>query len=128
MVNKKEEIKRLFEKISLYDLMTSQPMIDAYTKHIKESDVPYESEDDEKEIEQMVKDFQEMMNERGTAILKDLFSNVHIHENPFANDEIVEFAKRFTVSDSPTEWLYWMQVLIGYTLYISQKANHHNLA
>ena len=120
MVNKIKAAKRLFEKISLYDLMTSQPMIDAYIKHIKESDVPYESEDDEKEIEQMVEDFQEMMNERGTTIMKDLFSNSYINENPFANDEIVEFAKRFTVSDSPTEWLYWMQVLIGYTLYISK--------
>lgn len=119
-MNNKEATKRLFEKISLYDLMTSQPMIDAYIKHIKESIVPYESEDDEKEIKQMVEDFQEMMNERGTVILKDLFSNSHIYENPFANDEIIEFAKRFADSNSPTDWLYWMQVLIGYTLYISQ--------
>ena len=72
MVNKIKAAKRLFEKISLYDLMTSQPMIDAYIKHIKESDVPYESEDDEKEIEQMVEDFQEMMNEQHIKVYNNL--------------------------------------------------------
>ena len=86
MVNKKEKIKRLFEEIPLYYLMTSQPMIDAYIEHIKESVVPYESEDDEKEKEQMVEDFNKKysstLNEGEIDALKEI-SNSENREETF---------------------------------------------
>lgn len=45
----KKELKKLLEQLSWYELMTSQHIIDLYVEHIRESPVPYECEDEEKE-------------------------------------------------------------------------------
>ena len=99
--------------MSWYELMTSQHVIDLYVEHIRESPVPFECEDEEKEKELHVKDFQRMLNKRGRTILKELFSDIHINE-PFG-DRLTEFAIKFSQPYKRTGWLYWLQEIVSYT-------------
>lgn len=111
--NDKKTLKRQMEELSWYELMTSQPIIDMYVEHIREEPVPYECKDEEKEIERHIKDFQRMLNKRGRAILKDLFSDIHINE-PIA-DRVTTFATSFAQSYKRIGWLYWLQEIVAYT-------------
>lgn len=105
-------LKKQMEDLSWYELMTSQPIINMYIEHIREEPVPYECKDEEKEIERHIKDFQRMLNKRGRAILKDLFSDIHINE-PIA-DRVTKFATSFAQSYKRIGWLYWLQEIVAY--------------
>ena len=109
----KQTLKKQMESLSWFELMTCQPMIDLYVEHIRESPIPYECKDEAKETEGLVKDFNRILSKRGRAILKDLFSDIHINE-PFG-DRISEFARRFSLPYKRTGWLYWLQVIVSYT-------------
>lgn len=111
--NDRKTLKKQLEELSWYELMISQPIIDMYVEHIREEPVPYECKDEEKEIERHIKDFQRMLNKRGRAILKDLFSDIHINE-PIA-DRVSKFAMSFAQSYKRIGWLYWLQEIVAYT-------------
>lgn len=109
----KMTLKKQLEMLSWYELMTSQPIIDMYIEHIREEPVPYECKDEEKEIEKHIKDFHRMLNKRGRAILKDLFSDIHINEP--IGDRLSKFATSFAQSYKRIGWLYWLQEIVAYT-------------
>lgn len=109
----RKTLKKQLEELSWYELMTSQPLIDMYIEHIKNEPVPYECKDVEKEIEIRVKDFQRMLNKRGKAIMKNLFSDIHINE-PIA-DRVSKFAINFAQSYKRIGWIYWLQEMVAYT-------------
>ena len=111
--NDEKTLKKQLEGFSWYDLMTSQPIIDMYVEHIRKEPVPYECKDEEKEIERHIKDFYKMLNKHGRAILKELFSDVHINEP--IGDRMSKFATSFAQSYKRIEWLYWLQEIVAYT-------------
>ena len=112
-MNKKTLIKQL-EGMSWYELMTSQPIIDMYVEYIWEEPLYYDCENEKEEKEKIIEDFHIVVCGRGKDILKELFSDIHINES--FGDKIPEFARRFSQTEDPMEYVYWVQVLVSYTM------------
>ena len=110
----RKTLKKQLEELSWYELMTSQPLVDMYIEHIKNEPLPYDSEDENAEKEGMIEDFREIISGRGKAILKTLLSSIHVNES--FGDRIQEFARTFAQSENPKDYLYWMQMLVSYTV------------
>lgn len=112
--NDKKKLIRKLEGFSWYELMTSQPIIDMYVERIWEEPLCYDCEDEKAEKERIAEDFHKIVSGRGKHILKALFSDIHINES--FGDRIPKFAKRFAQTDEPLEYVYWVQVLVSYTM------------
>ncbi len=121
-MNKHQEIYENLTKYAWSDLLTNEHMIDMYREYI-EDDPPHFIFNDEYIVEDKLDNFDEMMGERGRAIIFKLYSDISYDNTREVVSRISQFASQFAGNDKIFEIAAWEGEFVDYVNFIDRFIN-----